>query len=280
MRENTLQILTQLAHSDYHMHSSYSQDAQGNVDEFVRAAIAQKLEKICFTTHIDLDPRRASQDMFMRINGKLVVEDDEAVEVYNADIERAKQKFAGDITVLRGYEFSYECHYDDIVRSFIARHKPDFTIGSVHVIEGFDVTAHKHIDWTARSFTPEDFVQQYYATVEDIARSELFSVIGHIDGYKKYLAAFWGKSRLEQIEAKVFPKTAEFLARCGAKYEINAAGLRKAVLEPYPAANVLCMLENAGCEIGSIGSDAHSPSQVGAFLCEALYYVRYWCENS
>ena len=42
---------------DYHMHSRVSFDAHGPAEKMVQAALDAGLEEICFTDHIDYDPR-------------------------------------------------------------------------------------------------------------------------------------------------------------------------------------------------------------------------------
>ena len=46
--------------TDYHVHSDYSQDAEGSIFDYCRRARELGLEEICLTPHFEIDPVRAS----------------------------------------------------------------------------------------------------------------------------------------------------------------------------------------------------------------------------
>ncbi len=273
MTESTEKI-DSFARADYHIHPNYSFDAKGSIEEFVLAAIAKKLERICFTTHIDMDPNRAARDAFMYIDGGFVILSDRSVRRYLSDIERIQKKYANQIDIAAGFEFSYEEHYEHLIKDFISKYNPDFTIGSIHSINGFEVTSRATIAVAVRVFSPNQFFDRYYEIMVALARSKLFSTIGHFDGYKKYLSRYWGMSNIEQFEQKIIPDIAPKIADTGATFEINSSGFRKGLCAPYPSAVVIRTLVENGVEIGAFGSDAHRPEDVGSLLSNSANYVK------
>ena len=40
---------------DYHMHTFFSTDSEGNPEEYIKKAIELGLDEICFTDHYDVD---------------------------------------------------------------------------------------------------------------------------------------------------------------------------------------------------------------------------------
>ena len=52
---------------DYHMHSMVSFDGKEKPEDMIRAAEAAGLKEICFTDHIDFDPRAKEQTMFFTL---------------------------------------------------------------------------------------------------------------------------------------------------------------------------------------------------------------------
>jgi len=263
-----------LARADYHIHPDYSFDAKSSIEDFVLAAIAKKLEKICFTTHIDLDPNRAALDAFMYIDGEFVVLSDMSVRRYLSDIEHVKKNYANQIDIAAGFEFSYEEHYEHLIEDFISKFNPDFSIGSIHSVNGFEVTSRVAIAVAVRVLSPNPFFERYFEIMIALAQSELFSTIGHFDGYKKYLSRYWGMSNIERLEQEIIPDIAQRIAETGATFEINSSGFRKGLCAPYPSAVVIRTLVENGVEIGTFGSDAHRQEDVGSLLGNSANYVK------
>lgn len=265
--------ISKLASSDCHIHPDYSIDALGTAEEFALRAIEMGLEKICFTTHIDLNPHRAASDFFWKINGHWIRPDAEAINHYLMNIETIRKKYTDRIEIIAGFEFSYEPHFAHIVEEFIGNYRPQFAIGSVHSVDTLEITSRYFTPAAIRTFSPQEFIHKYYEIVVAIARSELFSVIGHIDGYKKYLPRFWGLSLCEQIEGEIIDDVAKKLADAGAAIEVNTSAWRKGLPAPYPDACIIKSLSSAGVEIATIGSDAHSPEDVGYRIENAASYI-------
>lgn len=265
--------IAELARADCHVHPCYSIDAHGSPEQFITSALQLELEKICFTTHIDLDPRRDAADKYMRIADKWTLPDTDAVNCYLNEISELRKKYADKIEIFSGFELSYEPHFENIVRNFIRDYSPQFTIGSVHSVDSLEITSRAFIPAAVRVFKPHEFIPKYYETVVSLARSGLFSVIGHIDGYKKYLPRWWGLSLCEQIEGEILPDIAKNLGDAGAAIEINTSAWRKGLPAPYPSACIIRELTSAGVRIASIGSDAHNPQQLGYRLIDGARYA-------
>ncbi len=262
---------------DCHIHPDFSIDARGNIEEFVQKAINLGLSRICFTTHIDLDPNRISADRYIRVDGHLRLVSKDLVEIYRERVFSLKRKYADQIEIIYGFELSYEPHFEDDIKEFLEFARPEFTIGSIHSVDGMEITSRRSVPVAARVFKPHEFVERYYEKIVALARSGLFSVIGHIDGYKKYLSRWWGLYALERTELEVLPRVASALAEAGAKFEINSSAYKRGLCAPYPSAAVSKILTVSGVEIGSVGSDAHRPRDLGRFIASAINYTEWAC---
>jgi histidinol-phosphatase (PHP family) len=59
MREDPMQVKT-----DNHVHSTFSVDAKDSSEAMARAAITKKPHTVCFTEHIDYNPRDPGYGFF------------------------------------------------------------------------------------------------------------------------------------------------------------------------------------------------------------------------
>ena len=100
-----------------------------------------------------------------------------------------------------------------------------------------------------------------------MADSALFDVIGHFDLVKKF--GHRPGSSMESIVRRVASK----LAGAGTAVEINTAGLRKPVKEIYPSADIVEILFQENVPL-TLGSDSHSPEEVGAGYAEAFELIK------
>jgi len=100
-----------------------------------------------------------------------------------------------------------------------------------------------------------------------MAESRLFDIVGHLDLIKVF--KFMPKSDM----TPVFRKTLEAIKESNMSIELNPAGLRKKVGEPYPSPKLLQMAYEMEIPI-TFGSDAHKPRDVGFGSSEILKLAR------
>ncbi len=232
---------------DLHNHTPLCNHAEGTVDEYITEAIKRGTKVFGFSDHapMDFDPkyRMSFEDM----------------KKYEEEIKNAKKKYADKITVLLGYEVDYlEGHMDKRVLNADV----DYLIGSVHFIDewGFD-----NPEFIGR-YENEDINeiwQKYFNAIEEMAKSGLFDIVGHLDLIKVF--KFMPTKDIKEIaqEALLAIKNADMVL------EINAAGYRKPIGEAYPSKELLEEAFKIGIPI-TFSSDAHKPEQVGMFDKEVI----------
>jgi histidinol-phosphatase (PHP family) len=254
---------------DFHIHPDYSIDSKGSVEEYIQAAIYRGLDSICFTTHIDLNPRCRVMDYWMRLDGRYSSYSDEAIERYVSHVRQATSDVSERIDVYCGFEFSYNPEFENTIREFLQKHPADFTIGSIHRIDEMCFVCSREIYYFTIEHTPNSFIEQYVELVIRLAESGLFDTIGHLDGYRKYIHKFWDDKELRDAELMYYPKLFRRLAELQQGFEINTSALRRGQIDFYPHTHLLELARDNGAFVNSISSDAHRPNQVGDKLSEA-----------
>ncbi|WP_345976611.1 histidinol-phosphatase [Sulfurimonas sp. HSL3-7] len=236
---------------DLHSHTTLCNHAEGSVDEYVEKAIEYGIDIIGFSDHapMDFDPGYRMSFEEMALYKKWVID--------------AKQKYADKIEVLFGYEVDYlPGHMDERV----LKADVDFLIGSVHFINewGFD-----NPEFIGR-YENEDIDQiwqKYFDLVEEMAKTGLFDIAGHIDLIKVF--KFMPKKDILEMAMPALKaiKAADMVL------ELNVAGYRKPCAEPYPSPSILQAAFDLGIKI-TFGSDAHNPEQVGLYRQEVEALAR------
>ncbi|MCU1730113.1 MULTISPECIES: histidinol-phosphatase [unclassified Pseudomonas] len=243
---------------DSHSHTFYSKHAVGTVDELVRASIAAGVKVLTITDHAPFP---------VDTHNRLL---DAELERYFADIEQARQRYQGQIRILRGLEFDYMPGADAWNRELIARHELDFAIGSVHYVE---VPGEPMVKvWELPRLAAQAFLDRYFADLEGLLQCGLFDAVGHADTLLRGVP--------EDIVLRRFEPLLPLFADGGVAYELNASGIRKSSLDPgtgqevhgqwsYPSRGLLPLLIDRGAAF-TVGSDTHDPRDAGAGIGEML----------
>lgn len=152
---------------DSHSHTFYSKHATGTVDELVRASIAAGVTILTLTDHapfpVDTDNRLLASEL----------------DRYFADIERARNSYQEQITILCGLELDYMPGTDAFNRELLTCYPMDFVIGSIHYVEVPDETMVKV--WELPRLAGQAFLDRYFANLEGLLDSGLFDAVGHAD---------------------------------------------------------------------------------------------------
>ena len=225
---------------DLHNHTSLCNHAEGSIQEYIERAIQNKTKYFGFSDHapMEFDPKYRM--------------DFSQMKQYEKDVLDAKEFYKDKIEILLGYEVDYLDGYMD---KRVLDADVDYLIGSVHFIDkwGFDnpefIGKYEEMDI-------DEIWQKYFDSIENMAKSKLFDIVGHIDLIKvfKYLP----NRSIAQIakDALVAIKESNMVV------ELNAAGFRKPIGEAYPSQELLDEIYKLGIPI-TFASDAHTPDQVG-----------------
>jgi len=172
--------------ADYHIHPDFSFDAEGTIDEFCETAIKKGLTEICFTTHYDTDPRLPEHHRKMRINGELVPVTIDNFGAYITAVAKAADKYIGrELMVQCGIEVGYFPGCEDEIRELFNKYDFHYKIGSVHQVAEIDICNEKSMKSARSQYNLNQFADMVFEDLIKSAECGLFSVLGHIDMYKK-----------------------------------------------------------------------------------------------
>jgi len=232
---------------DLHNHTPLCNHAVGTIDEYIQNAIAvnTKYFGICDHAPMDFDPKY-----------RMKFED---MKEYEASVLKAKADYKEQIEILLGYEVDYlPGHMDERVLNADV----DYLIGSVHFLEGWGFDNPEFIGkWREQNI--DEIWQKYFDTIEAMAKSQLFDIVGHLDLIKvfKFMP---NKDVLPMAKKALFA-----IQNTGMVLELNVSGYRKDVAEAYPSKELLEEAYLLGIPI-TFSSDAHKPEQVALYNDEII----------
>lgn len=239
---------------DSHLHTPLCKHAVGTPAEYLEAAKKAGLMGMVMTDHNPM-PGWFDPDFRMGL---------EELPFYHAALERLAE--AGDLYVGIGLEADYHPGTEYFVRRLLSRYPYDYVIGSVHYIGAwpFDNPGFA-ADFDERDLG--EIYREYFKLVVAAARSGLYHSIGHLDLPKKF--GHIPQGGLLDLAQEAL----EVIAGEGLALDVNTAGWRKPVAELYPGREILARARERGIPV-VLGSDAHSPLEVGHRFADAVQVLR------
>ena len=245
--------------SNFHTHTTYC-DGKGTAEETVLAAIEKGMTALGFSGHA-YTPFDASYCMSLEDTAK-----------YRAEINRLKQKYAGQIDIYCGLEMDYFSEAD--TNGF------DFLIGSVHYVKkngaflsvdgcAFQENVHcgYHGDYYA-------FAEDYFALVSRVAEKTKADIIGHFDLITKFNEGEKLFSESNPRYEKAWDAALRALIPSGKPFEINTGAMQRGYRSsPYPAVPILKKIQEYGGKI-IISSDCHQADAVDFAFDTAIEFAK------
>jgi histidinol-phosphatase (PHP family) len=239
--------------ADYHAHTAFSIDCDVPMEEQCRAAIAAGVAEIAFTEHVDHDECDAdSQKLYDYV-------------AYGEEVERCRELFDGQLTILRAAEIDWNRSIADDVLTFLERTSFDFTIGSVHNLN------HKYVGFTepAELGGAAVMYDMYYDEMLTLVEAGFPSVVGHMDLPRRYHGIAPLEIDRDHFEGRL-REIFRTAANNGVGFEINTSGLVRGKGFSLPEPELLSWFVEEGGEVITVGSDSHRPAHIGGHI-EATY---------
>lgn len=235
--------------ANYHTHTRFC-DGQNSPEEMVREAIRLGCRELGFSGHAYT---AFDESYCMSISG---------TQDYIKAIRQLQTTYAGQIKILLGIEQDY---YSDMPTDGY-----DYVIGSVHYVKKnglylpvdesrevllSNVQTHYHGDIYG-------FIEDYYATVEDIYEKTRCQIVGHFDLITKFNAG----GKLFDPQHPRYQEAAnqalDALMAAPVTLEVNTGGIARGyTTEPYPARALLSRWLAAEKPI-LFSSDCHNAEQL------------------
>jgi histidinol-phosphatase (PHP family) len=241
--------------ADYHIHTHLCGHAVGDPRDYVRAARTLGLTEIGFSDHM---PHLRERDE------RLTMAPDE-LPLY-VELVRDLQGSVEGLSIRLGIEMDYFPGQMDELWAAAEPYGFDYVIGSVHTLEGWDLSDSRFAGmWSGRD--PDEVFPRYFEAFIEAVEEGGFDIMAHPDLVKKH-AVLPGRPMTRWYE-----QAADALARSDVAIEINTSGIRKRIVEPYPTFSFLRACADRGVAV-TLGSDAHAPGQVGMDFDVALRLLR------
>jgi histidinol-phosphatase (PHP family) len=234
--------------SDYHMHSSFSDDSEATMASMIKRSIELGLHTICFTDHMDLD-------FPLEFGGGFIFNTD----IYTEHLETLREKYADQITILCGVEYGLRPYLKEQYRALTKKNDFDFIIGSSHLVGNIDPYQKEYWEGITEEEGITKYLKAIYANVQTF---DDFDVYGHIDYAVRY-APNQNKNYSYNKYADIIDSIFKTLIQKGKGIEVNTAGYKYGLGQPHPQSDVLKRYKELGGEIITIGSDAHKPEHIG-----------------
>ncbi len=232
---------------DYHTHHNRCGHAQGQIEDYIKTALARGLTEIGISDHSPLyfldgnDPQPG-----------LAMAKDE-LEGYVEEVLRLKARYAGQIAVRLGLESDYVEDMEAFYADILGQYPFDYVIGSVHMALGANI-----YDASRWQKTPDPMpvYAEYYRLVQKSARSGLFDILGHTTA----VLAYSPRPVPAAIEG-LQDETLDVIRQTGVCMEVNTSGYRKMQTDPFPSPRMIARAVELAIPL-TFCSDAHHPDEV------------------
>jgi histidinol-phosphatase (PHP family) len=242
---------------DYHMHSVHSCDCRATMAEMCRTALERGIHEIAFTEHFNQHRDDICYGHY-----------DAAAYFKGLDAARAEFEPLG-LTIKAGLEVGELHLYRAEVEPVLQAYPYDVVLGSLHWNRGESIFSADYF----RKRDPRTAARDYFAEMLEMVEGGGFDILSHLDVIKRTGFQVYGRFDLAEYEAEVRPVLAACVRR-GIIPEINTSALRMKVAQPHPTLEALHWYRDLGGQLISIGSDSHSPAQLGTGLDRALAMAR------
>jgi histidinol-phosphatase (PHP family) len=229
---------------DYHVHSRFSCDAEASMESMCLAAIRAGVQELGFSDHFDLHPKDPFREYL-------------DLDSWWESFEACKQKFSGELVLHAGVEISEPHRYPEHVEALINAHPWDYTLGALHWVGDKCIFDH---GFYGRSET--NAYIQYFSELERMVDEAQFDILAHFDVVKRYGFEYFGVFQPERYQNQI-RSILDHLVKRDLALEINTATLRRSIHQPSPSRTILTWFREQGGRYVTLGSDAHTPQEVG-----------------
>ena len=249
-------------YSDYHLHTSFSDDSEYPMETLVQDAIKMGLEEICFTDHVDYGVKEEFGSSKARIyKGKAVTNVD--YPRYFTTIKKLQARYGDQIQIKAGLEFGVQLHTTDAFHNLVSIYPLDFIILSIHQVDDQEF-------WTQefqKDKTQAEYNRAYYQALLDVVKHyKAYSVLGHLDLIVRYDEH--GVYPFEEVK-DLIREILKVVIQDGKGIEVNTSYNRYGLKDMTPSRAILKLYRELGGEIITIGSDTHKAEHLGEFINEA-----------
>ena len=243
-----------------HFHDDRSSDGVDTLERHCEAAVAAGVKHVCVTNHAEV----------MGPDGSWVVDLEEMRDRFFAVRESVVdcRNRHPDLEVRLGIELEYRREWTDDFDRLTEDVPFDFVLGSVHVVDGFNVSGGKGKNLFFVSRSQGEAYSRYFREVAEMVEWGGFDVVAHFDLVKRFGYRHYGDYEPQAFRRSIQP-VLEHMAERGIGIEINTSGVFGPGT-PYPERQILEWALEAGVPALTIGTDSHEPEVFSHGLDEGI----------
>lgn len=247
--------------------------ASGTLEEVLEAAVAAGFTVFGLSEHA---PRSEPRFLYPEevAQGWDVARLAADFAAYAEASRRLVERFAGRLTVLRGFEAEAvpAASWAAEMAEHRRRHGFEYVVGSIHYVDEVQIDGRPEglAELIAGRGSLEAVAVAYYEALAAMVEALAPEVVGHFDLVRKLAAPFGSVDT--PAARRAAERALEAVAAAGAILDVNTAGLRTGVGHPYPAPWIVGRAREMGIGF-CFGDDSHGPGQVGAGVGAAREYL-------
>jgi histidinol-phosphatase (PHP family) len=229
---------------DWHAHSTSSVDSKMTTIDACATAKQRGLKGICFTEHIDMDPRDLGFNFFKW-------------DAYMKSIEAARRAHPS-FEIKTGFELNWQRAFAPALLDFLEEKKVDLVLGSVHWLESGHICEKP----TFKAMMFADFIDEWIHEALDLFQRDICQAFAHFDYFFWQGQAIYPALKREEIFGHV-EQVVDAMIKHGVSLEVNTSALRKGLSEPFPSWDFIQKYFKAGGRRVHLGSDSHALGHIG-----------------
>jgi histidinol-phosphatase (PHP family) len=243
--------------SDTHIHTSLCRHASGTMEDYVIGAIERGLKRLVFLEHLEEGIKASFRTWLTEAD----------FDVYFEEGRRLQKRYGERIELGLGVEVGYNPDCTDQILQRLGRRSWDRIGLSCHFlkVDGSE----EHLNVLSKSRKTIDIIERsgarrllsrYFATLTEAVQIIPADVLCHLDaGLRHQPNLQFEDSHWEQIDALL-----DEVKRTDMALEINTSGYKYRGL-PFPLPEIIALAVAKTIPL-ALGSDAHSPSEVGRYF--------------
>lgn len=249
---------------DYHMHPNLTNEPH-RADAFIKSAIDQGFDEICFTDHMPLSICDAGD----RIKKGMI-------EKYCLAVAEKAKQYEGKIVIKTGIEIDYHPDFTDEIENNLKQGEFDLVLGATHFhIPGYNILS--------SNLNPNEYAKISFENSLKAIKSGYFDIISHLDLQRWVYTLpkrFPMKKGIYDINEHIgiLKEIMRELEKTKMKLEINSLAILHKVGsdDVYPSKDIMNLSFNYDIDY-VYGSDAHSYDWVGYgydLISKSIYYKK------
>lgn len=241
---------------DLHCHSRFSFDSTADIEKICLTAIGRGIERIAITDHCDLD---CITDGFY--------------DAYRADEARReilalKSKYADRLDLIYGIELGGAHVLPKDAYKLVCDSGAEFVLGALHNLR--DVPDFYFMNYSEMpDALLHSLMSRNVMELCEIARLPFVHSLAHVTYPYRYMRSCGRKLDLTK-HYEEFSELFKLIIETGKALEVNTSPYRTGWKITLPDADLLRLYFSLGGRCITVGSDAHSPEDIGDGVDEAL----------